>query len=96
MLGLASAVQPAFSQIGPKNFMSPTYRSPVVQAAVPQGLTKKEASLTESQRTELLGALNSQETIRITEEDRSRWNLRDRILRKLDAPKRPAATASAS
>jgi hypothetical protein len=43
MFGLASAAQPAFSQIGPKNLMSPTYRTSAVQAEVPQGLTKKEA-----------------------------------------------------
>jgi hypothetical protein len=43
MFGLGSTAQPVFSQIGPKNLMSPTYRPPAVQAAVPQGLTKKEA-----------------------------------------------------
>jgi len=43
LFGLASAAQPAFSQIGPKNLMSPTYRPPAAQASVPQGLTKREA-----------------------------------------------------
>ena len=33
---------PAFAQNGPKNLMSPTYRTPVVQAAVPQELTWKQ------------------------------------------------------
>lgn len=34
---------PAFSQSGPKNLMSPTYRAPSVQAPVFQGLTDREA-----------------------------------------------------
>ena len=42
LFGLASAVQPAFSQSGPKNLVSPTYRAPAAQAAVPQELTKKQ------------------------------------------------------
>src|SRR6516164_4452863 len=33
---------PAFAQNGPKNLMSPTYRAPVAQAAVPQELTRKQ------------------------------------------------------
>jgi len=40
LFGLAA--QTAFSQIGPKNLMSPTYRAPAAQAAVSQGLTKGE------------------------------------------------------
>lgn len=43
LFGLASAAQPAFSQVGPKNLMSPTYRSPAVQVAVPHELTNREA-----------------------------------------------------
>lgn len=44
LLGLAWAVQPAFSQSGPKNLAAPTYRAPAAQAAVAQGLTKKEVN----------------------------------------------------
>ena len=33
---------PAFAQNGPKNLMSPTYRAPVAQAAVPQEPTRKQ------------------------------------------------------
>ena len=36
------AAQPAFSQNGPNNLMSPTYRAPVAQAAVPQELSRKQ------------------------------------------------------
>jgi hypothetical protein len=37
------AAEPAFSQNGPKNLMSPTYRArATVQAAVPQELTRKQ------------------------------------------------------
>ena len=43
LFGFAFAVQPAFSQIGPKNFVSPTYRTPIVQNFVREGLTNKEA-----------------------------------------------------
>lgn len=34
--------QPAFSQTGPKNLVSPTYRAPVAQAARSQELTRKQ------------------------------------------------------
>ena len=43
MFGFASAAQPAFSQIGPKNLVSPTYRSPAVLTVVHGGLTNREA-----------------------------------------------------
>lgn len=43
LFGLASAAQPAFSQIGPKNLVSPTYRPPAIQVSAPQGLTNREA-----------------------------------------------------
>jgi hypothetical protein len=33
---------PAFAQNGPKNLVSPTYRAPIAQAAVPQELTRKQ------------------------------------------------------
>ena len=35
---------PAFSQIGPKNFVSPTYRAPAVEAAAPHALTQREVN----------------------------------------------------
>jgi hypothetical protein len=43
LFGFASAVQPTFSQIGPKNLVSPTYRAPAVENVVREGLTNKEA-----------------------------------------------------
>jgi hypothetical protein len=43
LFGFASAAQPAFSQIGPKNLVSPTYRGPAAQAVVHKGLTDREA-----------------------------------------------------
>jgi hypothetical protein len=36
------AAEPAFFQNGPKNLMSPTYREPAAQVAVPQQLTRKQ------------------------------------------------------
>ena len=36
------AAAPAFSQNGPKNLVSPTYRAPVAQAAPSQELTRKQ------------------------------------------------------
>lgn len=42
VFGLASAVQPAFSQAGPKNFVSPTYRAPAAHATASKELTKRE------------------------------------------------------
>src|SRR6516225_8116412 len=39
----ASAVQPTFSQIGPKNLVSPTYRAQAVENVVRGGLTNEEA-----------------------------------------------------
>jgi hypothetical protein len=36
------AAKPAFSQNGPKNLVSPTYRAPVAQAARPKELTRKQ------------------------------------------------------
>lgn len=44
LLGLAWTAQPAFSQSGPKNLVSPTYRRSTAPAAVAQGLTKKEVN----------------------------------------------------
>lgn len=43
LFGFASAAQPAFSQIGPKNLASPTYRGPAVPTVVHKGLTDREA-----------------------------------------------------
>ena len=43
LFGFASAAQPAFSQTGPKNLVSPTYRRPAAQAVVQKGLTDREA-----------------------------------------------------
>jgi hypothetical protein len=42
LFGLASTAQPAFSQAGPKNLVSPTYRAPAAQATAPKELTKRE------------------------------------------------------
>jgi hypothetical protein len=43
LFGFAFAVQPAFSQIGPKNFVSPTYRTPAAENVVREGRTNKDA-----------------------------------------------------
>lgn len=43
LFGLASAARPALSQVGPKNFVSPTYRAPAVQAVVHKRLTERQA-----------------------------------------------------
>lgn len=43
LFGFVSAAQPAFSQIGPKNLVSPTYRAPAVQTRVQSGLTERGA-----------------------------------------------------
>jgi hypothetical protein len=42
ILAVGALAEPAFAQNGPKNLMSPTYRAPAVQAAVPQELTRKQ------------------------------------------------------
>jgi hypothetical protein len=42
VLAMGTLAEPAFSQNGPKNFMSPTYRAPMAQAAGPQDLTRKQ------------------------------------------------------
>ena len=42
VLAVGTLAEPAFSQNGPKNLMSPTYRAPIAQAAVPQELTRKQ------------------------------------------------------
>ena len=42
VLAVGILAEPAFSQNGPKNLMSPTYRAPIAQAAVPQELTRKQ------------------------------------------------------
>lgn len=44
-LALFALALPGFSQSGPKNLVSPTYRAPAAAPApLPQGLTKKEAA----------------------------------------------------
>ena len=42
VLAVGTLAEPAFSQNGPKNLMSPTYRAPMAQVAVPQELTRKQ------------------------------------------------------
>ena len=42
VLAVGTLAEPAFSQNGPKNLMSPTYRAPVAHAAVPHELTRKQ------------------------------------------------------
>ena len=42
VLAVGPLAEPAFSQNGPKNLMSPTYRAPIAQAAVPHELTRKQ------------------------------------------------------
>ncbi|HZT69401.1 MAG TPA: hypothetical protein VFC10_06600 [Terriglobia bacterium] len=43
LFGFAAAVQPAFSQIGPKNLVSPTYRGPAAQSVMHKGITDRAA-----------------------------------------------------
>jgi hypothetical protein len=42
VLAVGTLAEPAFSQNGPKNLMSPTYRAPIAKADVPQELTRKQ------------------------------------------------------
>ena len=42
VLAVGTLAEPAFSQNGPKNLMSPTYRPPAAQTAAPQEFIRKQ------------------------------------------------------
>jgi hypothetical protein len=99
MFAMGTLAEPAFSQNGPKNLMSPTYRAPVAQTAVPQELTRKQvkrlAATAESAADHLKlanyfrGEANSLEA-RATAYENAAVNLRNGpIVKNLTAPSTP-------
>jgi hypothetical protein len=99
ILAMGTLAQPAFSQKGPKNLMSPTYRAPIAQVAGPQELTRKQvkrlAATAESAADHLKlanyfrGEANSLEA-RATAYEKVAADLRNRpMVKNLTAPSTP-------